>query len=393
MIDKQLSKLPKKIVFCKTCVVSNQRPRVSFDKKGICDACNNAKRKNIEIDWNKRQLQLEILLEKHRSKTGSFDVIVPGSGGKDSSYVANILKEKYGMNPLCITCAPFSYTDVGLKNLNNFIDSGFNNIVFFPRTDVHSRLAKTAFYVVGDPFLPFIYMQKTRAFRVAKQHNIKLIFYGENGESEYGGSTKQKNNPFEDIKDVKRTIFKNVSYDELSNLAVKLGFLKQHFLTEAVREQYTTPSFEEIMNLNIQMHWMSYYRKWDPQENYYYSAKYSDFSPKLLGRSEGTYTRHSSLDDLTDGIHFYMSYIKFGMGRATRDAMTDIYRGHITRSEGVKLVRRYDGEFPKDDYNFFIDYCDLSPNEFRSVVNKYKHYSNAWKKDSRGIWKLVKQVT
>ncbi len=393
MIDKQLSKLPKKIVFCKTCVVSNQRPRISFDKNGVCDACNNAKRKNIEIDWKKRKSELEVLLEKHRSKTGSFDVVVPGSGGKDSSYVANLLRNKYGMNPLCITCAPFSYTDIGLKNLNKFIDSGFNNIVFYPRTDIHSMLAKTAFYAVGDPFLPFIYMQKSRAFRVAKQHNIKLIFYGENGESEYGGSTKQINSPFEDIKDVTRTIFKSVGYDELSKIAVELGFLKENVLTEAVREQYTTPSYEEIKKLNIQMHWMSYYRKWDPQENYYYAAKFSDFSPKNLGRSQGTYTRHTSLDDLTDGIHFFMSFIKFGMGRATRDAMTDIYRGHLTRADAVTLVRKYDGEFPRKDYNFFIDYCDLSHAQFNDVINKYKHLSNAWEKNSRGFWKLVKQVT
>ena len=88
-----------------------------------------------------------------------------------------------------------------------------------------------------------------------------------------------------------------------------------------------------------------------------------------------------------------MSFIKFGMGRATRDAMTDIYRGHLTRADAVTLVRKYDGEFPRKDYNFFIDYCDLSHAQFNDVINKYKHLSNAWKKNSRGFWKLVKQVT
>ncbi len=393
IIDKQLKNLPKKIVFCKTCVVSNQRPRINFDKKGICDACNNSIRKNIEIDWSKREQELKLLLDKHRSKNGGFDVVVPGSGGKDSSYVANILKNKYDMNPLCITCAPFSYTEIGLENINKFIDSGFSNITFYPRTDIHSKLSKTAFYSVGDPFLPFIYMQKSRAFRVAKQHNIKLIFYGENGEAEYGGSTKQKNNPYEKVEDVTRTIFKGVGFHELAKQALKLGFIEKNILTESISEQYTPPSLKEIKNLNIQMHWMSYYKKWDPQENFYYSAKFSNFSPKKLGRSEGTYTRHSSLDDLTDGLHFYLAYIKFGMGRATRDAMTDIYRGHLTRDDGVKLVRKYDGEFPKKDYRFFKEYCKITDEEFYNIINKYKENSNAWKKNKKGKWQLVRQVT
>ena len=53
-MDKQLLKLPKEITFCKTCVVSNQRPRITFDKEGICAACNYAKSKNFSIDWEQR---------------------------------------------------------------------------------------------------------------------------------------------------------------------------------------------------------------------------------------------------------------------------------------------------------------------------------------------------
>ena len=46
-MDSQLISLPKDIMFCKTCVVSNQRPRVQFDANGVCDACNYAKVKNF----------------------------------------------------------------------------------------------------------------------------------------------------------------------------------------------------------------------------------------------------------------------------------------------------------------------------------------------------------
>ena len=39
--------LPHEVKFCKVCTVSNQRPRITFDKYGICSACNFAKEKKI----------------------------------------------------------------------------------------------------------------------------------------------------------------------------------------------------------------------------------------------------------------------------------------------------------------------------------------------------------
>ena len=61
----------------------------------------------------------------------------------------------------------------------------------------------------------------------------------------------------------------------------------------------------------------------------------------------GSYTKFSSLDDqVIDSFHWYMGYIKFGLGRATREASSDIRCGHITRNEAVALVHKYDHEFP-----------------------------------------------
>src|SRR3989344_2091300 len=84
--DTQIKKLPKKIVYCKTCVIPNQRPRTDFDSEGVCSACRYAEKKfHGGIDWNARENELMKLLDRHRSKDGSYDCIVPSSGGKDSS--------------------------------------------------------------------------------------------------------------------------------------------------------------------------------------------------------------------------------------------------------------------------------------------------------------------
>ena len=136
--------LPQNVKFCKKCVMSNQRPvsaiefkhtidskktTLNFDDEGVCDACRTAETKE-EIDWEKREKELLELLDKHRSKDGNYDCLVPGSGGKDSAFQAHVLKYKYGMNPLTCTWPPILYTDYGYKNWKNWIDTGFDNISF-----------------------------------------------------------------------------------------------------------------------------------------------------------------------------------------------------------------------------------------------------------------------
>jgi hypothetical protein len=75
------------------------------------------------------------------------------------------------------------------------------------------------------------------------------------------------------------------------------------------------------------------------------------------------------------------------MGRCSRDAQTDIRRNHITRQEGVALVRRYDGEFPKKYFEWFKNYIDIDDNYFWYVMDRYREKSNVWKKVD-GEWIL-----
>lgn len=386
-LDNQFPELPKQVKFCKRCVVSNQKPRLRFDENGVCAACEWARIKDNDIDWSKRQIELENLCEKHRSKDGGYDVIVPGSGGKDSAFVAGFLKNVMGMNPLCITWAPFDYTSIGWKNLNSFVGAGYDNILAMPKGNLHRKLCRVSFELVGDPFLPFIFGQKAYAYHLAKLHDIRLIFYGENGEVEYGGSEKYRYLPNEQPSEWKEQYFKGAEVDRIFNAGVSAGVIADNEFSENELWWYKAPDPEKIEKLGLEMHWMSYYRKWVPQENYYYAALKNNFIPNLEGRSESTYTRMSSLDDKVDGFHYYLSFIKFGIGRATRDAMTDIYRGHISRAEGVELVKKYDADFPIMFYENFKKYTGVNDEKFTEVINKYRQLSNVWDKSS-GEWKL-----
>src|SRR3990172_8003853 len=90
----------KKVVYCKRCVISNQRPRLMFNEEGICAACLFAEYKHNTINWDEREKKLEELCDKFRSKDEGWDIILPESGIKDSGDVAYTLKKKYGMHPL-----------------------------------------------------------------------------------------------------------------------------------------------------------------------------------------------------------------------------------------------------------------------------------------------------
>ena len=172
--------MPDEVQFCKTCVISNQRPRIKFDKNGVCSACHYAEEKK-RIDYVAREEELCRLLDQHRSKTGDFDVLVPSSGGKDSAVVAHRLKHDYGMRPLTVTWAPLLYTEIGRKNFADFVASGFDNIMCTPNGELHRRMATLSFEHFGDPFHVFVMGQVAFPFRVAVQTGISLVFYGENG--------------------------------------------------------------------------------------------------------------------------------------------------------------------------------------------------------------------
>jgi len=392
ILDQQLPILPKEVKFCKRCVVSNQRPRIHFSKEGVCGACQFSEIKNHQIDWQERERMLRELCDQHRHNDGRFDVIVPCSGGKDSSRVAHELKYNYGMHPLTITWAPFEYTPEGYRNFRNFIKiGGFNNIMGWQNGRLHRKLSRLAFEAVGDPWQPFTYGQVCFAFHIARNFGVKLVFFGENGEAEYSGDPRVYNlrgMPFEIWNE---QYFKGITVDDL----VQYGLENTNYFTKEDFDEsdltfYRPPDVKRMAKLGIEFHWLSFYKKWVPQENYYYSSEHTGFQPNPEGRSEGTYSKYASLDDQMDGFHFYTAFIKFGIGRATSDAAHEVRDSHIKRDEAAALVRRFDGEFPKRWFKEFLEYLDMTEEDFWQVIDKFRQ-PHIWKKEY-GIWKLRKAV-
>lgn len=393
--------LPSKVLFCKTCNMTNQRPdstnefkhskeskksTIKFNDEGICSACLH-KKKQDDIDWKLREKELIELCNKHRSKDGSYDCIVPGSGGKDSVYAAWMLKYKYNMNPLTVTWSPHLYTDIGWKNFQRWIhNGGFDNFLFTPNGKTHRLLTRLATINMLHPFQPFIMGQKTFVKKMCDKFNIPLAFYGEMP-GEYGHTTGSKLGEEKTFNDG------GSGYDNVENDLLKLKFggvtgdelINDYNVNKNDLIAYTPLSSNIEAEKNIQIHYLGYYLKWDPQECYYFSVDKIGFEANPV-RTEGTYSKYNSLDDRIDGFFYYTAHIKFGMGRAMSDSAQECRNKKITPEEGRALIRKFDGEFPTRYYKEFLDYISMEDDEFRALCDSFRS-PHLWKKVG-SEWKL-----
>lgn len=372
--------LPGEIHFCRTCVISNQRPNsaaeftttaasekqtIRFDQDGVCDACRAAAEKK-RIDWAAREKELIALCDKYRRNDGRYDCVVPGSGGKDSFYAAHMLKTKYGMHPLTITWAPHIHTEWGWRNFQKWIHAGFDNVLMTPNGRAHRVITRLATEVLFHPFQPFIIGQKALAPKLSVLYDIPLVFYGEN-EAEYG-------NPVVDNTSAKRdwSYFTAADQSSIYIGGVSVADLKSQFGFDDSDLQFYLPADpHDLKRVGTEVHYLGYYLKWHPQSCYYYSVEHGGFeaSPE---RTPGTYSKYNSIDDRVDDLHYFTTFIKFGIGRATYDAAQEIRSGDITRDEGVALVRRYDGEFPERFAEELFAYLSLPPEQFPEASRMFE---------------------
>lgn len=388
--------LPRKIVFCKKCVVSNQRPAstaefkhvisskkvtMNIDEEGVCDACRQAEIKE-NVNWEVREKELTALLDQYRRNDGEYDCIVSGSGGKDSAFQAHVLKYKYGMNPLTVTWPPILYTDYGYQNWKNWIEvGGFDNILFKQNGRAMKILTRLSIENLFHPFQTFILGQKNLAPKIAAKFGVPLIFYGEN-EAEYG-------NPIADnatsLRDKSYFTYSNLEDLFLGGVSVK-ELIQKYDLRLNELKCFLPASEEELKGRDIFVHYLGYYLKWIPQEVYYYAVENTGFRARPF-RTQGTYSKYNSIDDKIDDLHYYTTFIKFGIGRATYDASQEIRNRHLTRDEGKALVKKFDGEFPDRYFNEIMEYLEMDPGYFREQLTNRFRSPHLWAVED-GKWHL-----
>lgn len=312
------------------------------------------------LNWEARQQDLTDLLDRHRGDGSRFDCIVPVSGGKDGSYVAHSLQNLHGMTPLCVTVTPPLPLELGERNLRNFIASGFNHVSVNPHSGAMRTLNKVGFEEKGFPYYGWLLAIHSAVIRVAMNFGVSLIFYGEDGEVEYGGTAATQDKPLFDV-DYMKDIYLDGGYEEV---------LSQARLPEHELGFFRFPKEPALADQPLDItHW-SYFENWDPYRNYLVAKEYCGLE-EAETTNEGTFTNFSQNDQALYALHTYMMYLKFGFGRANQDACIEVRRGAMDRDQAVNLVRLYDGQFPEAFVDLYLDYYEMDRPAFDSVLDRW----------------------
>ena len=333
------------LIYCKCCWVPSTRPRVTFSERGWCNACEwNFEKKTL--NWQERWTKLEEICDRYRHKDGSPDVIVGFSGGKDSLWVAYSLKEKLGMHPLLVTIMPHLETEIGKWNRENLCtkESGFERLNITLKEDKYRDLAKFHFEDTGRPKHPWETAISAVIINQAVKLGIPFIMYGEEGEMEYGGSSREKDRWM---------------------LPCDKEYLMKFYWQEKL--DWDIPSDEEFSKIFFTQ--FSRFENWSP-------IKHAEFAKSkgmetLPTRSIGTFTNDCQLSDKMQDLHVYLMGIKFGFGRCTSDVCIAIREGWIERDEGLELIENYDGEFPQIYLNDYLDYFRMTKQRFNFTILKH----------------------
>jgi N-acetyl sugar amidotransferase len=349
------------------------RPRIQYDEAGVCNACQWAEEKK-SIDWIPRWKLLEALCDKYRARNkGRFDVIVPYSGGKNGAYIAYTLKHKLGMNPLSVTIRPPIEDPIGLQNIKNFQDRGYDHLFITPNRLVEREIDKENFINKGIPMHAFMIAVQTAIMRTAVNFDIPFVMYAEEGETEYGGSNKLKYSPTYSVEDGINLYLSGVDPSKYRDQ-----------FDEGSLYWFLYPPEEEIANLKPEIcHW-SYFEDFVNYKHYIVAKE----KLGLIERSErniGAIENFSATDTNLIHLYFYLMYLKFGFGRTTSEIGNEIRRGAMTRDQAINITKKFDGEFPEQHVGSYLEYYHMTREEFDAVLDRWANKELFDKHDGR--WK------
>ena len=347
--------------YCKRCLYPDTKPQLVFDENGICSACKNHELKE-KIDWKSKEKELKEILEKFRSKNNYYDCIIPVSGGKDSHFQAYTIKEKFGLNPLVVNFHPLDQTEIGKKNLDNLKKLGVDCIEFSPNPNVYLKLARFGLKKLGDFQWPEHIGIFTVPVQIAIKYKIPLIIWGENPQFEYGQPTDISTDTILD----RKWLEKNGGYflDKIK----PQDMIKHGFELNDI-QPYLYPSDDEINQVGVTGIFLGSYIKWDifKQLEIVKTIGFQENDePK-----EGTFNKWENLDVYFTVFHDYFKFLKYGFGRATDHASIEIMHGRISREQGLKLVKQYEGKIPRKYLKKFLEFADMSMDDFIGICNEF----------------------
>jgi hypothetical protein len=246
------------------------------------------------------------------------------------------------MNPLTVTFAPQIPSLLDRRNWENFVYSGFDNILITPNVQSYRKYARDSLIEYGLPRQPFVTGISTAIIQTAVEKNIKFIMFAENGEVEYGGVSRTG-----DLQRFTEKFLIDIYYEG-------------QFDQQKYGDLWKVPKQSDLDDVYVT--WMSNFVDWEPEEHAEIAVKkYGLEMP--VGGNIGTFTNYSQIGDPGQDLHMYLCFLKYGFGRCCADVSIEIRRGRMSKKQGIKLIEDLDGTYPLEFEETYLDYFQFENSE------------------------------
>jgi len=341
--------------YCKLCLQPDTRPNDFFTDDGVCVACNNYLN-NEEVDYESRfEILAEIIEQNCHAPKQFFDCIIGVSGGKDSTRQALWIRDKLQLKPLlvCLSYPPQQVSQLGVDNISNLINLGFDVVLSAPAPETWRLLIKEAFYRFANWARSTEMALYSCVPQIALKYEIPLIFIGEN-------------QSFRDQKTIgsvgwqyKNLVAQNTLNGGDISWMLDAGFNNSELLP------YLFPTTSEINSGNLQIVDLGWFiGDWDNQTNAMFScANGLDIRTSSVADT-GDPAGVSALDEDWVTLNQMIKYYKFGFGKVTDYVNEDIRLKRIEREEAIPVVRKYDGACSNYYIKSFCEYIEISVDQF-----------------------------
>lgn len=366
---KAISKLKR----CTRCILPETFPYIEFDEKGVCNYCNNYVIKNDPKPFR----ELVELVKPYKKNNGRPDVLVPFSGGRDSTYCLHTIKTELGLNPIAFTYDWGMVTDLARRNIARVCGKlGVENIIV--AADIHWKrenirknitawlkkptLGMIPLFMAGDKFF-FYYTNK-----IKKQNNIKLNIWGIN----YLENTDFKTG-FAGLKP-------NFNKDRIYSLSLKnkfklFGFVAKNlvkspgYINQSVFDNLGSFASRYISPKKDYFHMFDYY-KWD--ENEIEDLILNEYKWEKAIDTGSTWR----IGDGTASFYNYVYTTVAGFCENDTFRSNQIREGMISREKALKLIE--EENIPRfESLKWYLEIVGLNYENVIKEINKIPKLYNA----------------
>lgn len=346
---------------CSRCVMPETQETITFDKDGVCNVCRQIEQKKEKIDWNAREKEFLKLISSYKGK-GTYDCIVPFSGGKDSTFTAYALAVKYKLKPLIVTFDHGFLRPQTLQNNERVIKKlGVDYLKFRPSWQLVKKLMLESLIRKGD----FCWHCHTGIYaypmQIAIKFNVPLIIWGEPS-AEYTAYYSYDNAEEVDERRFNRFVNLGITAEDM------VGMLDST-VTMRDLEPFIYPKLKDLRAIGYRSVCLGSYIPWDTRKQAEIILKELGWQGnKVEGVPEEYY--YEKVECQMQGIRDYIKYIKRGFSRPTHLTSIDIRNGKKSRDEALEIIKKYEGHKPAS-LAVFLKRLGISEEQFNTIVLKH----------------------